>query len=187
MDNTWKDECSLRWRAQKRFTHCDHSRAAAESTFGLAKAGVAPLMLTATPFVHSLPHVLSFLQPTSSSRWKTFFLCRLALMAWFTVWSFHCTVGPPKAHLNEYQCRFAFNLFFQAKTDSLFFCSSKQVPDPRLSTDYCWLNKSYTHTHTPTIFSYPLATHISIFSYLLSQELFGGEHGARLINDIWSS
>lgn len=115
-----------------------------------------------------------------------FFLCRLALMAWFTVWSFHCTVGPPKAHLNEYQCRFAFILFFQAKTDSLFFCSSKQVPDPRLSTHYCWLNKSYIHTHTPTIFSYPLATHISIFSYLLSQELFGGEHGARLINDIWS-
>lgn len=96
------------------------------------------------------------------------------------------SLSSPKACLDEYQYNFPFNLVFEAKTDLLFFYSAKQVPDPRLSTHYCSLNKSHAHTHTPTIFSYPLATRISIFSNLLSQELFGGEHGARLINDIWS-
>lgn len=94
------------------------------------------------------------------------------------------SLSSPKECLDEYQYNFSFNLVFEAKTDLLLFYSAKQVPDPRLSTHYCSLNKSHAHTHTPTIFSYPLATRINIFSNLLSQELFGGEHGARLINDI---
>lgn len=48
---SWKAKCSLRWRAQKRFTHS--RAAAAERTFGLAEAGGAPPMITAAPFVRS--------------------------------------------------------------------------------------------------------------------------------------
>lgn len=172
-------------------THRDHSRAAVESACGLTKAQVVPLILTETPFVCSLPHVLSFLQPMSSSRWKTCLFIYLFFSVDLHKWHvFVCghfySLSSPKACLDEYQYNFPFNLVFEAKTDLLFFHSAKQVPDPRLSTHYCSLNKSHAHTHTPTIFSYPLATRISIFSNLLSQELFGGEHGARLINDIWS-
>lgn len=110
--------------------------AAAESTCSLAKAKAAPLMLTKTPFVYSLPHVLSFLQPTSLSRWKTCVFCT-GLHKWHGLLCGHFyrlyNLSSLKAYLDEYQCNFSFNLIFEAKTDSLFFYSAKQVPDPRLS------------------------------------------------------
>lgn len=114
--------------------------AAAESTCSLAKAKAAPLMLTKTPFVYSLPHVLSFLQPTSLSRWKTCVFCA-GLHKWHGLLCGHFyrlyNLSSLKACLDEYQCNFPFNLIFEAKTDSLFFYSAKQVPDPRLSRHYC--------------------------------------------------